>query len=330
MTTPCFSVVIPAYNAARTLPATLASVFAQTCQDYEVIVVDDGSTDATPSLLSGYGDRLRVVRKPNEGRPAAARNRGLEAARGTYVAFLDADDLWRPAKLECQLVLLDANPRLGLCYTAAALIDQDGAPLGEHRCPAEGRGRIYDLLSVRNIMVGSSVAARRAAILAAGGFDESLTSIENWDLWIRIARDWEVDFVDEPLTIYRKHAGNRSVDPELRRCNIFRILDRHHDATDRSPAARRRRREAYFNAYFLVLGIGYFGRLDMGPARAAFWHAFWLQPSVEVARYLALSLLGRHGFLALRALKRQLGGGGHDTNRAGTDGDAGRDEEDER
>jgi glycosyltransferase involved in cell wall biosynthesis len=326
--TPRFSVVIPAYNAAATLPATLESVFAQSYQDYEVIVVDDGSTDSTPSLLASYGERLQVVRKPNEGRPAAARNRGVDAARGTYVAFLDADDLWRPEKLERQLALLDANPRLGLCYTAAALIDQQGAPLGEHRCPAEGRGRIYDLLSVRNVMVGSSVVARRQAILDAGGFDEALTSIENWDLWIRIARDWEVDFVDEPLTVYRKHAGNRSVDPELRRRNIFRILARHHDTGDRSPSARRRRREAYFNAYFLVLGIGYFGRLEMGAARAAFWRAFWLRPSADVARHLALSLLGRRGFLALRALKRRLAGAGR---RTGTGGPGeGRDGEDER
>ena len=107
---------------------------------------------------------------------------------------------------------------------------------------------------------------------------------------------------------YRRHAGNRSVNVELRRKNIFQILGRHHDPRDRSPGARERRREAYHNAYFLVLGIGYFGQLEMGKARAAFWSAFRLRPDRETLRHLALASLGRRGFLLLRRLKRRLGG----------------------
>ncbi len=303
---PRVSVVIPAYNAESTLAGTLTSVFEQTYTDYEVIVVDDGSTDATPQLLAGYGDRLRVVHKENEGKPAAARNRGLEAARGTYVAFLDADDLWCPAKLAKQVALMDANPRIGLSFTAARIINGKGQVVQVNPCPPDGRGAIYGLLSIRNIMVGSSVMVRRQAVEAVGGYDESLTSIENWDLWIRIAREWLVDYVDEPLTEYRKHDGNRSVNVELRRRNIFRILERHHDASDPAPAARQRRRDAYFNAYFLVLGIGYFGREEMDKARAAFWQAFKLKPSLEVARHLLLTAGGQRGFRLLRALKRAV------------------------
>jgi glycosyltransferase involved in cell wall biosynthesis len=308
VTDPLVSVVIPAYNAARTLPETLDSVFAQTFGDYEIIVVDDGSTDETPELLAGYGEKLQVVHKPNEGKPAAARNRGVAVARGEYVAFLDADDLWRPEKLARQIELMEANPGVGLCFTAAAIIDEHGAEVRINRCMPGARGAIYDLLSTRNIMVGSSVVARRRAIESAGGFDEQLTSIENWDLWIRIAHDWEVDFVDEPLTAYRQHAGNRSVNVELRRRNIFRILERHHDPADRSPAGRRRRRDAYFNAYFTVLGIGYFSRLEMGAARSAFWRAFRLKPRADVARHLLLSLMGKSTFLAVRNLRRRLTG----------------------
>lgn len=305
---PRCTVVIPAYNAAGTLQETLASVFAQTYRDYEIIVVDDGSTDTTPQLLEDYGEALQVVHKPNEGRPAAARNRGVAAARGEYIAFLDADDLWRPEKLARQIDLMEANPRLGLCFTAAAIIDEGGHQVRINRCMPTARGKIYDLLSTRNVMVGSSVMIRRRAIEAVGGFDEGLTSIENWDLWIRIAHDWEVDHVDEPLTAYRQHAGNRSVNVELRRRNIFRILERHHDPADRSTAGRRRRRDAYFNAYFTVLGIGYFSRLEMGDARRAFWRAFRLKPRADVARHLLLSLLGKPAFLAVRNLRRRLTG----------------------
>jgi len=311
---PRVSVVIPAYNAAATLPETLASVFAQTFADLEVIVVDDGSTDETPALLAAYGDRIRVLRKVNEGRPSTTRNLGAKAARGELVAFLDADDRWQPEKLARQVALFAANSRLGLVYTAAAVIDASGRVLRVNPCPPGGRGQVYPLLAVRNMMVGSSVMARRAAIAEAGWFDEELTSIENWDLWIRIARRWEVDCVDEPLTLYRVHAGNRSADVELRRRNIFRILEKTHDATDPSPEAQRLRRDAYFNAYYVVLGMGYFDRLEMGAAARALARAFLLRPRADVARLLVTTLLGRRLYLTLRAAKQQVTGADDDAD----------------
>jgi len=304
---PRVSVVIPAYNAAATLSETLASVFAQTFTDYEVVVVDDGSTDSTREVLARYHDRVRVLSKMNEGKPASTRNLGVRNARGDYVAFLDADDRWRPEKLELQVAVLDQNPAVGLVYTGAVVIDAEGRELKVRSCSPEARGRIDRLLSVRNVMVGSSVVARRRAIEEAGGFDENLTSIENWDLWVRIARRWSVEFVDQPLTLYRVHAGNRSADVELRKRNIFRIIAKNHDPRDRSREARRLRRDAYFNAYYYVLGMGYFERLEMAPAASALWRAFCLKPQVEILRLLGLALLGRRGFMALKALRGRLG-----------------------
>lgn len=306
MGTPRVSVVIPAYNAAATLPETLNSVFSQSFTDFEVIVVDDGSTDATPELLAAYGERIRVHRKPNEGKPAATRNLGVGAARGEYMAFLDADDCWEKDKLALQVALLDERPDVGLVYTGDVTIDETGRRLSVNPCPPGATGRMYEELSVHNVMVGSSVVVRRRAIVEAGGFDESLTSIENWDLWIRIAREWAIDCIDKPLTLYRIHSGNRSGNVELRRENIFRVLAKHHDAGDRSPGGRRRRRDAYFHAYFNVLGRAYLGRLEMGPARRTLWRALCLKPKPEVLRLLCLSMLGKRGFLALRAVKRRL------------------------
>jgi glycosyltransferase involved in cell wall biosynthesis len=311
---PRVSVVIPAYNAAATLPETLASVFAQTFTDYEVIVVDDGSTDGTPALLASHGERVRVLRKVNEARPSTTRNVGAKAARGELVAFLDADDRWHPEKLARQVALFAANSHLGLAYTAAAVIDAGGRVLRVIPCPRGGRGQVYPLLAVRNMMVGSSVMARRAAIAEAGWYDEELTSIENWDLWIRIARRWEVDCVEEPLTLYRVHPGNRSADVELRRRNVFRILAKTHDPTDRSPEAVRLRRAAYFNAYYVVLGMGYFDRLEMGSAARALARAFLLEPRADVARLLLTSLLGRRLYLALRGVKERVIGADPDAD----------------
>jgi glycosyltransferase involved in cell wall biosynthesis len=314
---PRVTIVIPAWNAAPTLPETLDSVFRQTFTDYEVVVVDDGSTDGTADLLGRYGDRVRVLTKPNEGRPSTTRNLGVRAARGELIAFLDADDRWQPEKLARQVALFDRNPALGLVYSAVTVIDGEGQPLRVARCPAAGRGRAYAILSTRNFIVGSSAMARRTAIESAGYYDESLTSAENWDLWIRIARDWEIDFVPEPLTDYRVHPGNRSARVALRERNIFRILEKNHDPADRSPEGRARRRDAYFNAYYTTLGRGHFERLEMGAAARAFWRAFRLKPRLDVARLLAYSLLGRRAFLAAQRVKRALVPGRADAGAGG-------------
>jgi glycosyltransferase involved in cell wall biosynthesis len=305
---PRVSVVIPAYNAALTIGQTLDSVFSQTFRNFEVVLVDDGSTDRTRDAVAGYGDRIRVLAKVNEGKPAATRNIGVREARGELVAFLDADDWWREDKLERQVAVFGGRPDVGLVYTADATVDTAGKILSVNPCPVGARGRIYELLAVRNLMVGSSVMARRKAILQAGGFDENLTSIENWDLWIRISRDWAIEYIDEPLTLYRVHEGNRSSNVELRRQNVFRVLAKYHDPRDRSLAARRQRRAAYFHAYFNVLGKAYFSQQEMGAARGALIRALWLKPDRHALRLLLLTLLGKRGFLAVRAIKRKLAG----------------------
>jgi glycosyltransferase involved in cell wall biosynthesis len=256
-----------------------------------------------------------VLHKVNERNPSPTRNLGLKEAKGEYIAFLDADDQWMPEKLARQVAVLDQKPAVGLVYTASVVKDREGKTIRVGRCLPEARGRIHPLLRVRNMMVASSVMARRAAIEEVGGYDESLTSAENWDLWIRIARRWEVDFVDEPLTVYRMHGSGLSANVESRRRNVFRIIAKHHDPGDRSPEARRLRRDAYFNAYYQVLGMAYFDRLEMGEAALALWRAFCLKPRRDVARLLALSLLGRRPYLALRGLRARFRGqnGGAET-----------------
>jgi glycosyltransferase involved in cell wall biosynthesis len=209
---PGVSVVIPAYNAERYLAATLESVLAQTYQDFEVIVVDDGSTDGTAELARGFGPPVRVVQQPNSG-PSAARNRGVREARSDLVAFIDADDLWMPEKLELQVPRFDEEGRVGLVYTRTQLIDEDGnlLPTPQHEKP---RGRVfYDLLE-GNVLGTSTAVVRKACLEAAGLFPEDMVWCEDWCLWLRIAREREFDFVDRILVKHRRHAASLTAERE--------------------------------------------------------------------------------------------------------------------
>lgn len=211
---PRVSVVIPNYNCARFLPETLESVFTQTCQDIEVIVVDDGSTDGSQALLERYADRVRVVHQSNEG-VSGARNRGIRESRGEFVAFLDADDLWRPEKLEKQLRLF-ANPAVGLVHCAVEYVDEQNRPIGTNFTGRQGRVlKAIALLQGTVVLAGGSTAVvRREAFDKVGGFDREMSTAADWDMWRRVACGYEIDMVREPLMRYRLRPGSmhRNVD----------------------------------------------------------------------------------------------------------------------
>lgn len=199
---PLVSVVIPAWNSASTLARAIDSVLAQTWARREIIVVDDGSSDASLALLAGYGAQLRVVSQANGG-PASARNRGLREARGQYVAFLDADDHWLAEKLECQAALLEAHPEIGFCSTATVVVDMRGQPVRDWPCRA-GAAPLLETLFMHSAAVSGStsgVLARRELLLAAGGFDETLRGFEDPDLWIRLAARMAYACIPQALTV---------------------------------------------------------------------------------------------------------------------------------
>lgn len=209
---PRVSVVVPAYDAERFLRSTLACAQRQTLGDLEIVVVDDGSRDGTAELvrgLSGEDSRLRLVAQPNRG-VSAARNRGVAAARGELVAFLDHDDLWRADKLALQVARLDAAADAGVATCFSAMIDErqncTGWRVGD---PADGD--VYRrMLACDLVSGGSVVVARRAALAAAGPFDETLRLREDWDLWIRLARRCRFVTVPEVLVGYTRRAGGGS------------------------------------------------------------------------------------------------------------------------
>jgi len=205
---PEISIVIPAYNRADLLPQALESVFAQTYQNFEVIVSDDGSTDNTEAVIRQFGDRVTYLKNNHSGLPSVARNTALNQANGKYIAFLDSDDLWLPDKLKIQVDVLENNPRVGLVCSNAFLIDADGEEQSDQLYQIPGKGGscsvFLDLLR-DNYIITSSVMVRREIIQKIGKFSEAieLRAIEDYALWLRIALEWEVKYFEAPLVVYR-------------------------------------------------------------------------------------------------------------------------------
>ncbi len=219
------SVVIPAYNAEAFIEHAIGSVLAQTYEPVEVIVVNDGSTDRTVDRVASYKDSVRLVNQRNLGL-SRARNAGIRAATGEFVAFLDADDYWKAGKLSCQVELLRARPALGFCSTAAVLEDAQGNCVGEWGCP-EIRGTILHTIFMRNAAIpgsGSGVMARAAILRQVGDFDPALGSLEDIDMWMRLAAVSEYVCVPEPLTVIYRRGASMSGNLDVMRASAVQVM----------------------------------------------------------------------------------------------------------
>ncbi len=219
------SVIIPAYNAAATLGGTLDSVLQQTWRQTEIIVVDDGSTDATPTLLAGYGEQIKFIRQENAG-PSAARNRGMEVAQGKYLAFLDADDQWLPDKLARQVELMEANPDVGFCSTGARVQSSDGKRLNEWTCFDDGRDFLHTLFMAPSAVAGgcSAVMLRADVRRQVGVFDDRFKGFEDPDYWMRTAAISRYACIPDILAIIRRTEGSISTNIDRMRANALAAL----------------------------------------------------------------------------------------------------------
>ena len=215
-------VVIPAFNAKAYLIETLQSVAQQGDVLAQIIVVNDGSTDHTAACVHQFAAahpqmNIVLVEQANLGL-SAARNTGIRKSTAPYIAFLDADDLWQAHKLDTQLQLFlsSIDTKLGVVYTGYSLISESSAPLSANTrlVAPKVRGDVYQALLRGNFISGSgsSVLIKREVLDAVGGFDEKLHASEDWDMWLRIARQFHFDFVDKPLVAIRVHAKNMQKD----------------------------------------------------------------------------------------------------------------------
>lgn len=201
ITDPLVSVIIPTYNRGWIVRDAIDSVLGQTYADFELIVVDDGSTDRTPQILDDYGDKLRVIRQANQG-VSAARNRGISESSGLLIALLDSDDIWLPKKLSVQVDFFKRNPAALICQTEEIWI-RNGLrvnPGKRHRKPS---GMIFERSLELCLVSPSAVMVRRELFEKVGLFDESLPACEDYDLWLRVGCRFPVHLIDAPLTIKR-------------------------------------------------------------------------------------------------------------------------------
>ena len=213
-TEPAISVIIPAYNAEATLAQTIDSVRHQTMTDFEVLIVNDGSVDATAQIAQDYvraDARMRLLNIPNGG-VSAARNLGVRRARGRYIAFLDADDLWEPRRLDLHARHLDASPAVGVSFSRTGFLDHEGKRSGRLSCLCAGPMYAHDVFGENPTTTCSALVFRREVLAEAGMFVESMSFAEDQELLIRVLTrtDWRIEGIEEVLVWYRASGAGLS------------------------------------------------------------------------------------------------------------------------
>ena len=207
---PIVSVIIPVYNGERYLAETIESVIAQTELNWELIAVNDGSTDSSLTILEEYAKkiphRIKVITVENGG-VSRARNTAVAAARGIYVAFLDQDDLWAPQKLQRQVEMFSRDKNLGISFTNETLIDENGTVIHENvlKFSRDNRGNVFDHLIFDNFIPISSVMLMKKLFVKIGGFNPCFSLAEDFDFLLKVTQESSVDYIDEPLLLYREH-----------------------------------------------------------------------------------------------------------------------------
>jgi len=195
------SVIIPTYNRADFLREAIDSVLAQTYREFELLVIDDGSTDHTRDVIAMYGKQLTSHFQENRG-VSSARNLGIRVSQGEYIALLDSDDRWLPQKLERQIAIMEHHPDLQLCHTEEIWI-RHGVRVNPKKKHKKYSGDIFQYCLPLCVISPSSVMIRRTVFDEVGGFDERLPACEDYDLWLRITKTYPVYFIETPLLIKR-------------------------------------------------------------------------------------------------------------------------------
>lgn len=305
------SVIMPAYNSARFLAESVRSVQAQTFGGWELIVVDDGSTDETAAVARGFVEadpRVRYVARPNGGQ-AAARNTGLGEARGPLVAFLDSDDLWLPEKLAAQLAVLE-DRGVDLVYTDGHIFSEDGAEWPDEHfyiVPGETRGVEMFRTLFRSNRIGTlSVLVKRSALDAVGLFDEdrAYQNCEDYDLWMRLAK-WGAGFygMSEKLMRYRRHAAATTYSASKLLSPMLNVILKHAPDPALDPAFVKSRVRALYRD--LISALVAEGSIEEARRRMGEFYA-WDRGGLVTAlqRLLLRSFPGRYNYISRELLYR--------------------------
>jgi glycosyltransferase involved in cell wall biosynthesis len=223
---PPVSVIVPTYNTLAYLPVAIESILNQTFADFEIILVNDGSTDGTEEWVKTLTDpRIRYVYQDNQGL-SAARNTGIQLASGQYIALLDADDAWEPTKLAQQVAYLNTNPEVGMVHTWVSFMDGEGLSTGRI-WKTSATGWALPQLLHRNDVAVLSVLVRRDCFEKIGDFDTSLRSLEDWEMWLRLAVLYPIGIIQEPLAKYRQLPGSMSRNCEVMEASFKQVIEKH-------------------------------------------------------------------------------------------------------
>ncbi|OCQ90674.1 glycosyl transferase family A [Nostoc sp. MBR 210] len=246
---PKVTVVIPAYNAMQFLPETVESVLAQTFSDLELLIVNDGSSDNIVQWANNITDeRVKLISQENQG-VSAARNTGIMQSNGEYLAFLDADDLWKPTKLEKQIRRFEEYPEAGLVYTWTHLVDAFGKPINRVLA-SRLEGNVWKQILVANMIGnGSSAMVRRSCFETVGLFDPELSGAADRDMWIRIAVHYLFAVVKEPLTLWRQHTNSMSKKRQEMVKDLRRTIDKNFQSVSLDLLYLQNRSYSYMNLY---------------------------------------------------------------------------------
>lgn len=292
---PQISVIIPAYNADRTILETIESVQKQTFQDFELIVINDGSKDRTLEIVQSIKDeRLKVFSYENGG-VSLARNRGISHSTGEFVAFLDADDLWTPDKLELQLAALKQHPEAGVAYSWTCFmdVDQQGAASFHPSPPYAFAGNVYNKLLVSDfIHSGSNTLIRREAIDSVGGFDPACAGCADWDYWLRLSTRWHFVVVPKQQIFYRRSPSAMSSKVEVMKQDALTAMEKAYQAAPPELQYLKTQTLVSFHKYCADLYLQH--RADLDGVRQAgqnLWAAICLEPKTLLERNTQRTLI---------------------------------------
>lgn len=308
MAPPKVSVIIPTYNYGRFLPRALESVLSQTYTDYEIIVVDDGSTDETYQVVAEYKNKVKYLTKENGG-VATARNVGIQVANGNYIAFLDADDAWVPHKLAIQVEYLDNNPEFGMVYADMAHYVSGrkvhDAYLCERGYKHIAQGWIFKNLLSECFIFTPTVLVRKSCFDVVGLHDPKLRTCQDIDMWLRIAEQYQIGFIDQPLAVRHDHSHNSTKNWDNYLGNPIRMFKKlEATQTDESMRAiiQNRLKDMYFD-----LGWHQFCSGEMIDSRKSMRES-WRRgrASSDVGKYYILSFFPQWVLDRIRSYRKSL------------------------
>ena len=278
------SIIIPTFNRRDYITTALDSVLAQSYKDYEIIIIDDGSSDDTKEVLKPYQNNIRYFYQDNRGIPAT-RNKGIREAQGDYIAFLDSDDYWLPEKLKRQIECFKQNPHYGMVATRCSSITPDGRFRKKNR-PGKSGWVLTDLFKA-NFIRTSSAMIEKECFEKVGLFDESLPECEEYDLWLRITKHYPIGFINEPLTVYTDNPRGVSTDSLAGRILRLKVLEKDY-LKECIPSALYRKRLA---SNYHYVGRHYLNRGEISEGRKYIKRSLSLNPlNLKYLFYYTLSL----------------------------------------